>query len=108
VALQEDWPSLEKVVRLSEGGAFVPSRWAVPSPYPDATIAFVTVRERLTPVPGHNLRVGVIDGMWRMCTQMCNMRKPNWAMWLGGNSNFGHFKAKIPTGVLIELVPVGS
>jgi hypothetical protein len=29
-------------------------------------------------------------------------------MWLGGKSNFGHFKAEIPTSVLIELVPVGS
>jgi hypothetical protein len=29
-------------------------------------------------------------------------------MWLGGNSNFGHFHAEIPTSVLIELVPVGS
>ena len=27
------------------GGAFVPFRWAVPPPYSDATIAFVTVRE---------------------------------------------------------------
>ena len=31
-------------------GAFVSSRWAVPPPYPDATIVFVTVRERLTSV----------------------------------------------------------
>jgi hypothetical protein len=38
------------------GGAFVPFRWAVPPRYPDATIAFVIVRERLTSVPGHNLR----------------------------------------------------
>jgi hypothetical protein len=29
-------------------------------------------------------------------------------MWLGGNSNFGHFKAEILTSVLTELVPVGS
>jgi hypothetical protein len=29
-------------------------------------------------------------------------------MWLGDNSNFGHFQAEIPTSVLIELVPVGS
>ena len=89
------------------GGAFVPSRWAVPSPYPDATIAFVTVRERLTSVPGHDLRADAIDGMRRMCKQMCNMCKQNWAMWRGSNSN-GHFKAEIPTSVLIELVPVGS
>ena len=88
------------------GGAFVPSRWAVPSPHPDATIAFVTVRERLTSVPGHNLRVGAIDGMRRMCIQMCKMCKSNWATWLG--SNFGHFQAEIPTRMLIELVPVGS
>ena len=80
---------------------------AVPSPYPDATIAFVTVRERLTSVPGHDLRADAIDGMRRMCKQMCNMCKQNWAMWRGSNSN-GHFKAEIPTSVLIELVPVGS
>jgi hypothetical protein len=35
------------------------------------------------------------------------MCKQNWAMWRGSNSN-GHFKAEIPTSVLIELVPVGS
>ena len=88
------------------GGAFDPSRWAVPPTYPDATIVFVTVRERLTSVPGHNLRAGANDGIRRMCIQMCKMCKPNWAMWLG--DNFGHFQAKTPTSVLIELVPVGS
>ena len=88
------------------GGAFDPFRWAVPPPYPDATIVFVTVRERLTSVPGHNLRAGANDGIRRMCIQMCKMCKPNWAMWLG--DNFSHFQAKTPTSVLIELVPVGS
>ena len=56
---------------------------------------------------GHDLRADAIDGMRRMCKQMCNMCKQNWAMWRGSNSN-GHFKAEIPTSVLIELVPVGS